>query len=521
MEIELKLLIAPEDVGAFRRHRLLKEFSCGKPVSQQLVSTYFDTPDLYLKQHQAALRVRKLGRSWIQTLKGGGRVDAGLHQRHEWECAVKGRQVELASLLPLVDEPAARLLLEAPGLAARLQEVFTTSFRRTAWMLRLPRGAEVELALDQGFVDSGERQTVISEIELELKSGEPGELFDFALALQEDIPVIGCNASKAECGFALRQPAGDMVPAEIWKSEPLVFDPHVSLIEGVQAIVRNCMTHVQRNEAGVVAEGARGYHPGSVECLHQMRVGLRRLQSCIAMFRRQVACPEPLRRQLAGVNKALGAARDWDVLAHETIHAIAHAFPEESQLEQLRQRAVVHARLQHRHAAAMIGSVAYSRLMLMLASWLQTLQTVAADGAAVQPGSLRRFGEEKIRSRQRKLLQRDPGRSKDNRISPAALHRLRIAVKKARYPAEFFVSCFPGKRMQRYLQGLTSLQDSLGRITDAASSTPMLLELAQRHGELEQAAGFIRGYMAAQMPCKEKQAAAVWKAFASLKLPTA
>lgn len=209
MEIELKLLIDAEHVDAFRALPLLQEHAVGAATSQDLFSTYFDTPALHLKQHRSALRVRKAGALWIQTYKGGGSVAAGLHQRHEWECEVAGLHIELEKLLPMVDNPAARAALELPGLADQLAEVFTTSFRRTAWQLRLPQGTEVEVALDQGVVEAGGHSLPICEIELELKSGETEELLVFSQALRQAIPLAPSNVSKAQRGFALRFPGED------------------------------------------------------------------------------------------------------------------------------------------------------------------------------------------------------------------------------------------------------------------------------------------------------------------------
>jgi triphosphatase len=68
METELKLLLDPADVADFRGHPLLKQHAIAKPRLQQLTSRYFDTPDLHFRRHDAALRVRRVGRSWVQTL---------------------------------------------------------------------------------------------------------------------------------------------------------------------------------------------------------------------------------------------------------------------------------------------------------------------------------------------------------------------------------------------------------------------------------------------------------------------
>src|SRR5450830_1512048 len=197
MEIELKLSIAPGDVDAFHQLPLLREYSSGAPELQGLFSIYVDTPALHLKKHRSALRVRKVGDKWLQTYKGGGRVEAGLHQRHEWECEVPGPEIDLDSLLPLVDNPAAREALEAPHLAEQLREVFTTSFLRTIWMLNLPQDTV------------GERSEALCEIELELKSGQTEVLLAFSESLRQAITLEPSNISKAQRGFALRFPGGD------------------------------------------------------------------------------------------------------------------------------------------------------------------------------------------------------------------------------------------------------------------------------------------------------------------------
>jgi CHAD domain-containing protein len=50
----------------------------------------------------------------------------------------------------------------------------------------------------------------------------------------------------------------------------------------------------------------------------------------------------------------------------------------------------------------------------------------------------------------------------------AELHRLRIAIKKLRYAADFFSGLFPDNHARRMLRQLSSLQDILGEICDAA-----------------------------------------------------
>ena len=204
MEIELKLTLASADVARLRSLPLLSQYAAAPPHTENFLSIYFDTPDLYLQQHRSALRVRKTAAAWIQTFKGGGKVEGGLHQRHEWECEVPGAAVDLASLLPLIDHPAAHAILAHTGLAEQLQAVFMTDFARTVWMLHLAQETVVELALDLGEVSVGAARAPICEIELELKSGQLDVLLDFAQRLRQQLPLQPSNISKAQRGFALR-----------------------------------------------------------------------------------------------------------------------------------------------------------------------------------------------------------------------------------------------------------------------------------------------------------------------------
>ena len=73
METELKLLIAPADVAAFRRLALLKQFAIARPATRLLRNTYFDTPELSLREHSMELRVRRMGRVAIRRSRLPGR----------------------------------------------------------------------------------------------------------------------------------------------------------------------------------------------------------------------------------------------------------------------------------------------------------------------------------------------------------------------------------------------------------------------------------------------------------------
>ncbi len=496
METELKLLLAPPDVAVFRRHPLLRRYALAKPVTQQLTSIYFDTPDAYFRRHDAGLRVRSLNHKWIQTLKADGQVAAGLHQREEWESAVMGAFPDLAALADLVgpDSKWSRRL-RSTGLHAQVVPIFTTKFRRTLWQLRLEHGEEVELVLDQGEVTHAERCLPISEIELELKSGDPAALFEFALELQKTLPLRVSNVSKAERGYGLLVPQKP-VPLPV-KAADLALTPDLKVEQGLQAIVGNCLAQIQGNEDGVM-------HGSDPESVHQMRVGLRRLRSAIGLFGQIAPCHTVLLAELKWLLDTLGAARDWEVFSGtlDNLHVpevVPNIVPDApAQRETLQQAANKLAQRHRHHFALALGSVRYAAFLLAVGSWLhgaqqgQSEQTRALALADFTKNTLQQC-HKKLQKRIKRLR-----RMRQQDDLPQARHRVRIAAKKLRYASEFFQSLYRPGQMRAYLKVLSSLQDDLGRLNDAAVAGSLLQQLAHSHPDLAYSAGMLHGYLAAR-----------------------
>ncbi|SAK99938.1 CYTH domain-containing protein [Caballeronia ptereochthonis] len=208
IERELKLALAPsqhDDVTRFFDERT----GAGKPI--ELANVYFDTPDCALAKAKSALRLRRTPAQWLQTYKTLGKSIAGLSNRHEWELPVAGEALEIGALLAACDNEAAREALEraAPDLIA----LFKTDVRRTVWDIER-EGSQIEVALDLGEitaeVDGKTRRAEISELELELKSGEESALSMLAAELRGAFPeLVPEDLSKAQRGYLLReQPEG-------------------------------------------------------------------------------------------------------------------------------------------------------------------------------------------------------------------------------------------------------------------------------------------------------------------------
>ncbi|MEC5216558.1 triphosphatase [Actimicrobium sp. GrIS 1.19] len=483
MEIELKLLLDPDDVPALRGHPLLAACASTAPSTHKLQATYFDTADLAVRASGASLRVRRIDGHWVQTFKGGDVVSSGLHSREEWESTVTSAQPDLAALRQLVDRKSPwRKLLQAPQLDGALRPVFTTRIARTKWDLVLPEGDEVECVLDQGHLEHDGDTVPISEIELELKSGDPAHLFDFALALQHDIPLQVGNRSKSERGYAMLDPL--TAPAAV-PAAALDLSRPMGVMQAFRAIVGNCLTQIQSNAPGVVAMQ-------DVESLHQMRVGLRRLNSALGLFNSLRPLPDGIQQELDWLGTQLGPGRDWDVLVESTLPDVISAVPDAA-LGEVATAAQNEARLKHRDAAAAVDSQRYHRLLLQLARWMQDSDMDDPDRGQSQ--QLQAFARRVLKKNQRRLARRgNQVRGTDVRAS----HRLRIAVKKMRYAVEFFQSLYPARRLRQYRGRLTDLQEQLGWYNDVTVADKLLEQLQRRRPVLASSIGFTRGYLHAR-----------------------
>ncbi len=195
VEIELKLSIAPTDIPKLYRHSRLNAAKI--PQLADLFTIYYDTPGLALMQRHCALRVRKQGSDWIQTLKCGQSGADGLSTYAEWEVTLPNQQPNPA----LFCEAEAQALLPT-DVANQLQAIFRTEFRRHSWLLDF-HGSLIEVAIDEGSVYSGAHSTPISELELELKQGDPNLLKILADQLADGIHLSAEPRSKAARGYAL------------------------------------------------------------------------------------------------------------------------------------------------------------------------------------------------------------------------------------------------------------------------------------------------------------------------------
>ena len=483
-EVELKLALAPAHVAALIRHPLL--LAAGKPLRRNLRSVYHDTPKLTLMRHHAALRVRRVGRQWVQTVKIGGGATGGLHQRPEWEGVVPDATVNPA----LFDAPAVRALL-TPARLAKLVPVFETRFWRTTWLVQWGE-AQIEVALDQGEVRSGAHSEVICELELELKSGTALALFDLALALAETIPLRPDPVSKAERGYALF--LGQL--ASPIKAAPAGLRADMSVTAAAVCAAQSALGQLTGNLAGLLDDRDPEY-------LHQVRVALRRMD---ASLRFGLHCPAlaALRTEVRWALDTTSPARDWDVLSTHTLLALQAALPDAA-LDRL-MRAIQPLRCAaHADLNAALGSARFDQFLLLVG---RALLSCPQDSLIVAPkprmDTLMARAHDLLAKQHRQLLHRGDDLAA---LSDAARHRLRIAAKKQRYLLAFVAEIYPQRASRAYLAALTSVQLQLGDLNDLAVAQRSLQVMRPRHAW---ACGLVQGWCAAQTPQLLAQLSFAW-----------
>jgi len=491
-EVELKLRLPAAAARDVLRASALRTVQAGRPQRQRLLALYFDTPDAALAHAGIALRLRKEGRQWMQTIKGPAESGsgAGIASRLEFEWDRGG-----AALPPPIDAgqwnatPWRPLLTSAAqrGLAAR----FATDYLRTTIPVELPDGTRASLCIDQGEVRDGKgNATPISELEVELDSGRVDALYRFAQALAADLPLQVESRSKAERGYSLLHESR-RTPA---RAEHAQLDAKDSAVAALQSLLRACLRQIGDN-----ADGA--HNEDDPEWIHQLRVGTRRLRACLALLRDVV--PEEARATAAAdaqwLARALGPARDLDVLVTETLPAVRKWLRDARDSAALRAltrfagRAAAARREARAAARVAIASPRFTRLLLATGTLAATPYLGAAENTParrVLAGRASAFARPWLARRHRKLLRRARHLAK---ASIDERHAVRLAAKRLRYATEFFAGVFEQGSTRDYRQALTRLQDALGAQMDMQVAARLAFAI---EGDGSEAARVLQAYIA-------------------------
>lgn len=515
-EIELKFRIPPDRLAALRG-----AVATRSAQRLPLAAAYFDTAGEHLAHARVALRLRREGAQWVQTLKAQG---AGTMQRLEHNVVLPGSaQQALApgSARPALDirrhdgtDAGARLrqVLADAG-PAPLVERYATEVMRTRRVLRAG-AARIELALDEGHISAGPRCLPICEIEFELHHGAPQALLAVAARWVDRFNLVLDVRSKSERGHWLAAGLAASPPAQARLVRLL---PRASPAQAVTAMVAEALDQALANASQLADGNATPAH------LHQLRVALRRLRSVMRVFGPLAAAgslvalpggasllpagdcrllppgdrsPLPdgnlLAPALAALFSQLGAARDADVMAEWLWPALrAAGAPNLAAPTALPATEVP-------DLAALLRAPATQRLWLAALASCQPM-AAPASGAAGAGTALRQALAAPVQ-RLLRQVQRDALRFAE--LDENGRHRLRRRIKRLRYAAEGLASLWRAKAVAATLDDLQRAQTPLGEYHDTVMALAHCRTLAAHDPHAWFAVGWLSARrQALEPPC--------------------
>ncbi len=418
-----------------------------------------------------ALRVRRSGDTFTQTLKDGG---DGAFTRGEWETRLDGPDPDIGVLK---HTPAARILK-----AGRLAPIYAVAVRRRT--ADVTEGdSKIEIAFDEGAAQARGEEAPFAELELELKGGPQWGLFALARRLAAAGDFTLSFTTKAERGHALARPPRSYAR----KFEPPPLAPDMDAGQGFQRIALACLKQIAAN-----AERLR--HRASPEVIHQLRVGLRRLRSAITSFKKVVtdARLPAIKAELKWLTGELDAARNLDVLLHGDYRAAVAERADAEGLKGLGARLRGARRMAYARAGAAVESERFRRLLVDLLIWIETGPWTASEAMALErERPIGRFAARELEKRRDKIARRGKAL---RQLDPHARHKLRIEAKKLRYASDVFAGLFGhAKRARAFVAVLKDVQDTLGELNDIVVGERLAHEAAASPGRAETDSAFVAG----------------------------
>lgn len=437
VEVELKFQL-PESKKKTVQQYLKKH----KAQQIHLQAKYYDTPDRLLAKNGMALRLRKENDLWVQTFKA-----AGQSHLHRVEEEVFLGQCDQAPDLNLDlykdNKTVTDLLIQVLGTdVEKLSLQFETDVQRTYHVFEADDTA-IEVCLDDGVVKTPTTQSIICEVEFELKQGAVKTLIQFAHQWIDRYELWLDVRSKAERGNLLA--LGKAVSPAV-HAKSLNLDKDISAEQALKKIVENCLGQFLPNMAAIADEVAEAEH------IHQARVSLRRLRSALKHFSTWSDELNPAwEEQIAELFRQLGDTRDEDAVRTEILPMIVqHGSPE--------LLLPISSEQSLKNLATRFKAADTIKLVLALLAF-----AYSDENSQSIHGKLKKHIEKSLD----KLHHQVVSQAKHfTELEVTDQHQIRKKAKQLRYCIEFISSLYPRKNVQQFLKHLQPLQNTLGFYND-------------------------------------------------------
>jgi len=430
VEQELKFFV-PESA----RPGLLTALDAARTGRITLNAIYFDTPERDLALTDIALRLRKEGEQWVQTVKLPG---PDTLSRIEINHPRPGPQLDLELYR---GSPAESALLPYAG---RIKARYQTNILRELALVQ-HAGSELELAYDVGYIESNGLRLSVNELEVELIHGDSSAMFEIGQRWLYKHSLILELRSKSERGDALaglaerrlaRGQTDALAPAQVaaalTRKAYQLAKPHFVDTRDLEQFYRRSasmsLEQVIRNAALLAGvDGIRPVATLQADYLAMMRVGLRRLRSCRKLFKPWLNASEGYANtRLAHYFGLFGKARDHDLVQLEiTPLLLQSGMP--GPAPQIEPAHVEHDPVELA-AAAEFQSLLLNNLQSLVCGPALDLHGVDEPDQLIEERITRWFNTIQLRSQ------------RFAQISQEKQHRLRNRIKSLRYCLEFLQS---------------------------------------------------------------------------------
>lgn len=507
-ELELKLQLPAAHLARLRAAPIDGARDLEPPTTRRLLTTYFDTARMGLRDAGIALRVRKVDGKYVQTIKADRAVQGGLSNPIEIETEIDQSKPDIDA----IDDKDLRRQIEAILARSRLAPIFETRVERTSRRIETSAGDQLELSIDRGEVlvraKPGKRKAakaVIGEIEIELKAGTPGGILLVAETIMAGAPVRLAESGKADVGYQLL--SGEPQVPPVAKSKPVDIGGAATARDAIRLFLKAATTQILAN--GLVVRDR-----DEPEGVHQLRVGVRRLRAILRIV--GVVVDDPVLKaiddQARDLARAAGEVRDLDVLTADIVAPLEANEQLASGLAVVRKRLAAERKRSRERLLAELDQPRFIALRMRLALLPHLFDRIAPSSELDEPvEALASAALKKLRKRVLKRGQDIETATVEQR------HELRKALKSFRYAAEFFAPLDGHAKLKRIGSRASELQELLGYHNDVtlASRLPDLVAGGSAHAAaVDLAIGAIIGWHSA----RDEQALAgvldAWKRFA-------
>lgn len=456
-EIELKL-----QIPSAHKKALATDFAQLNPSPLHLVAYYYDTPQQDLAKQQISLRQRLEHDVWKQTLKAPSQHAAA---RLEIDIALKAKPEQIDLKLYKHSKQAQALLKPVLKSKQPLVLQFSTDVKRHS--VEITSGeSRIELALDDGWLNTPEQKAKISEIEFELMHGQLSDLIASIRPWVNQYKIYLDLQSKAQRGYALYQ-----TQAATYANNKVVLARKCCPEQAFSQMLNLCLQHLLPNASAL----ARGDH--QAEHLHQVRVAIRRLTTLFKVFSTCISHDvKQYTAQLKTIFRALSGARDQDALSESLIPKLIQAGAP-----------IVDLPVTASNKASELKRLFRAPSTTLL--WLDLIALTQHQSCTCQKQLLPDLVKKSLHNLEHKIVRHQHDFLS---LDLEHKHQLRKRVKQLRYALELSQSVLPKAQVKAYLKALKPLQEILGEFQDLSLAEQLIRPAVKRQPEYWFALGWLQ-----------------------------